>query len=365
MNKHQISRRKFGVWGGAALAGAAASPALAQAQPQMRTPYVADMHSHYGMFLPRLFGMDLDKHMRETGTTLLAWSIVDDSRWIARGPRGLSQSHVPAPGELWDYFRGKLAENDAKLAQWKLAKALTPADIDAALGGEPRVLIASEAANFLEGDPARLAVAHAAGLRHTQIVHYIQSPLGDFQTAEPRHGGLTPVGAKVVAECKRLGIVVDLAHGTPNLVDAALDASDAAMVWSHSWISPAGGTWQDVGYIARSLSPATARKIAARGGAVGLWSVRVNRDPAYPVHNVKTFADETMRMCDLIGPAHVAFGTDMEGAGPGPILSNYVDLRDVADNLGKRGLAEATLNDILIGNYARIVKQAMNGAART
>ena len=130
-----------------------------------------------------------------------------------------------------------------------------------------------------------------------------------------------------------------------NSSTAALDAADAAMVWSHSWISPQGGSWQDPGYIARSLSPASARKIAARGGAVGLWTVRVNRDPAYPVHNVTTFADETMRMCDLIGPDHVAFGTDMEGAGPGPILSNYVDLREVADNLGQRGLDEATLHE--------------------
>jgi membrane dipeptidase len=362
MSTSLVNRRQLGVLAAAALAGTA-RPARAQAA--VRKPYVADMHSHYGMFLPRLFGMDLDKHMRETGTMLLAWSIADDSRWITRGPRGLSQSRVPAPGELWDYFRAKLAQSDARLAQWNLAKALTPADIDAALGGEPRVLVASEAANFLEGDPSRLATAHAAGLRHTQLVHYIQSPLGDHQTAEPRHGGLTATGAKVVAECKRLGIVVDLAHGTPNLVDAALDASDAAMVWSHSWISPAGGTWQDVGYIARSLAPATARKIAARGGAVGLWALRVNRDPAYPVHNVRTFADETMRMCDLIGPAHVAFGTDMEGVGPGPILSNYVDVREVADNLGKRGLAETVLEGIFIGNYARIVKQAMNGAAAT
>jgi membrane dipeptidase len=71
-----------------------------------------------------------------------------------------------------------------------------------------------------------------------------------------------------------------------------------------------------------------------------------------------------MRMCDLIGPAHVAFGTDMEGAGPGPILSNYVDLREVADNLAKRGLAESTLSDLFIGNYARIVKAAMSGGAK-
>ena len=95
---------------------------------------------------------------------------------------------------------------------------------------------------------------------------------------------------------------------------------------------------------------------------MGLWSVRVNRDPAYPVHSVKTYADEIVRMCELIGPAHVAFGTDMEGAGPGPILADYVDLREVADHLLRRGLSDTQLNDVFIRNYARIVKLAMNGA---
>ena len=107
-----------------------------------------------------------------------------------------------------------------------------------------------------------MAQAHAWGVRHLQLIHFIQSPLGDRQTAEPVHGGLTPLGAKVVAECKRLGILVDLAHGTPALVDGVLQASDAAPVWSHSWISPQGGRWSDPGYIARSLSPATACTVA-------------------------------------------------------------------------------------------------------
>lgn len=355
-----LSRRRFSVAAAAVLAGSALP-----ARAQHRGPWLADMHSHYGQFLPRLFGLDLVKHMSDTGTTLLAWAVTDDHRWISLGPRGWRQHREPAPGELWDSFRQRLAGYEARLAGWNVTKALTAADVDAALAGSPRLVLATEAANFLEGKPERVAEAHALGIRHMQMVHFIQSPLGDHQTAEPRHGGLTPIGAKVVAECRRWGIVVDLAHSTPSFIDGAADASDAAMVWSHSWISPQGGNWQDAGYVARSLSPAAAKKIASRGGAVGLWTVRVRNDPGYPVHNVRSYADEIMRMCDLLGTEHVAFGTDMEGAGPGPILSDYVDLRDVADNLARRGLSDVALTGIFIGNYARIVKQAMNGAGRT
>lgn len=360
MNHPHIHRRRFGQISAAAML--AGWGVQARSQGAMRKPYVADMHSHYGMFLPRLFGMDLDRHMRDNGITLMAWAVVDDRPWISVGSSPLRQTTTPQPGEIWAYWQSLVKDYEGRLQQWKVAKALSAADVDLALAGEPRVLLACESANFLEGQPERLAQAHAMGVRHLQLVHYIRSPLGDYQTAEPTHGGLTPLGVQVVRECRRLGVVVDLAHSTANSVDAALDASDAAMVWSHSWISQAGGAWSGDGYVARSLALPHARKIAARGGAIGLWCLRLGRDPAYPVNSKATYADEIMRMCDLVGPQHVAFGTDMEGVWPSRMMNDYSDLRDVIDNLARRGLGEALLHGIFIGNYARIVKQAMNGA---
>ena len=79
MKSNHINRRQLGIWAAAALA-VGAQPVRAQAPA--RKPYLADMHSHYGQFLPRLFGFDLAKHMQETGTMLLAWSVTDDNRWI-------------------------------------------------------------------------------------------------------------------------------------------------------------------------------------------------------------------------------------------------------------------------------------------
>ncbi|MDB5898421.1 MAG: Membrane dipeptidase [Ramlibacter sp.] len=352
-----LTRRQF-----AALAAASAMPQLARAQPA-RQPFIADMHSHYGMFLPRFGTMDLAREMRDNGLVLLAWAIVDDRPWIStRGP--LRQVSEPRPGEIWAKWQVLASEYEAKLAHWKLAKVLTVADVDAALAGEPRVLLACESANFLEGDPQRLALAHARGVRHLQLVHYIDGPLGDHQTAPARHDGLTAVGTQVVAECARLGIVVDLAHGTGSLVDAALAASDRPPVWSHSWITPQGGGPQDANYLARSLALPQARKIAARGGVIGLWCLRSSFGPAYPVNSKGTYADEILRMCDLVGPDHVGFGTDMEGVWPNRMMNDYGDLRDVVENLLKRGVDAGVLQKVFSGNYARVLKQCLPGLPR-
>lgn len=348
-------RRAFTFWTAGTLA-ARALPAMAQPLPR---PLIADMHSHYTQLLRKPSSVDLRRHMEETGAALIAWAIVDDAFWLRRGPQGIKQVKAPAEGELWDYFQKRVAQYDGQLNEWRIPKALTPADVDAALAGKPYVVMASESANFLEARPERVALAHAMGLRHLQLVHYIESPLGDLQTESPKLNGMPKVALQVIEECKRMGVLVDLAHSTPEFVEAALEQSDATMIWSHSWISRSGGSWRDSGHMARSLSPELAKKIAAHGGLVGLWTYRATSNPSYPVYSVGSYADEIMRMADLLGPRAVAFGTDMDGTGANPVLSNYSDLREVVNQLARRGLSDAVLGDICCGNYARLLKKAM------
>ena len=45
------------------------------------------------------------------------------------------------------------------------------------------------------------------------LVHYRVSEIGDVQTEAPVHYGLSRFGRDVVAECNRLGIVIDCATG--------------------------------------------------------------------------------------------------------------------------------------------------------
>jgi len=348
-----IGRRRF-----LQCAAAAALPA-AGARAQGRRPYLGDMHSHAAMFRSNPRAVDLRQHLEQTGTTLLAWALVDDSPWTESTGSGIRQVREPAPGDLWEYFRRRMARCDGHLQHWGLSKVLAAADVDAALAGRPHVVMASEAANFLEGRPERVAEAHALGLRHLQLVHFIASPLGDLQTSPPQHGGMAPVALQVIQECRRLGMLVDLAHCSPDFVDAAMAGSDAAMVWSHSWVRGRGSSWRDWPYIARAVSQEQARRFAARGGVIGLWTARVLSDRSYQVRDADSYADEIARLADLLGPRAVAFGTDMDGVGRNPVLTDYADLRRVADRLAQRNWSDAVLWDVCIGNYARVLKQAL------
>ena len=347
---HFESRRRFFKATGA-IALAFARPGLLRAASDVP---IADAHSHIGMFSSKLSGSSLKALMQDSGVTLLSWNIVGDSRWTRRTGFGIVQRSVPAKGEQASYFREKLDATRKYLAHIGLAYVQQPSDIEAARSGVPHVVIAVEGAGFAADSLALVNQAHGDGLRHLQLVHYIRNALGDFQTERPEHDGMTALGIDVVKLCNRLGILVDLAHATNPGIDKALEVSTVPMIWSHSGISSTQYDWRQSSNLSRRLYIDYARKIAQRGGAVGLWSLQssVGSSPA-------GYADELLRMADAIGPEHVMFGTDLDGVGRFGVMDQLGDLRQVADLLRQRGVDDKTLKAICFDNYARCLQGAM------
>ena len=352
-----LSRRGL-LLGGAAIAAATARPAWAQPTQPTQAPRlpIADAHSHIGMFRPTW--RRLKDRMLESGVTLLAWAVVGDTRWTQRTRLGIEQRAAPGPGEQATYLSQRWASVRQQLASEGLDYVQVPADVDAARAGSPRVVLALEGAGMAEDGLDGLDAGWRAGLRHVQLVHYVRNGLGDIQTTPPVHGTLTELGVQVIDRCHQLGILVDLAHSSPASVERALEVARKPLIWSHSAISLVPQSWREPGNRSRLLEIGLARRIAAGGGAVGLWALRDT------VHSAPSgYADEILRMIDLLGAEHVMFGSDTEGMGNGAAMAELTDLRDVADELARRGLDEATLRAVCFGNYARCLVQAMQGTS--
>jgi membrane dipeptidase len=268
----------------------------------------------------------LAKSMAAGNATLVAWSLVGDLLWMQRTLRGFKQKGEPKPGEAATFFKEELARIKAHLDDQKLKIVRTAADVDLALKGEPHVVLATEGANFLDNDLSQLQAAYDLGVRHIQLVHYTRNTIGDFQTERPQHNGLTAFGKQAVEECNRLGILVDLAHATSDMVMQTLAVTKAPVVWSHSSVTRTGKPAYTLPVTqARQLGLDTAKAIAAKGGVVGLWAIRSDAG-----QTVEAYADRLSEMADWLGEDHVAFGTDMNGIS-NPVITGYADMRRVVE----------------------------------
>jgi membrane dipeptidase len=319
--------------------------------------YIADMHYHMffpgeGLPFPPL--RPLARNMAGGNATLVAWSLVGDLLWMRSTAGGLKQNGSPKRGQAFAWFEQELARIKQHIADQNLKIVRTPADVDLALRGDPHVVLSVEGASFLDEDPKHLEAAYELGVRHIQLVHYITNTIGDFQTEPPRLHGLTPAGQGIVKDCNRLGILVDLAHCAQDVVTAALAVSTAPMVWSHSSVTRAHKpTWSMTPWRARQLSVESARAIAAKGGVVGLWTLRSDTGPT-----VEAYADRLLETADWLGEDHVAFGTDMNALAS-PFVASFADLQRVVGHWRRRNVEPGRIRKLAIENYARVLKQAL------
>jgi membrane dipeptidase len=320
--------------------------------------YIADMHRH--LFFNRLASgetMPLGRAMASGDATLVAWALTTDVRWITKSPRGMVQNATPPPGESFAWFQREIDRIKQHVAEQKLAVVRNADDVDAAVRGKPHVVLSTEGTLFLEGDISRIAKVYELGVRHIQLSHFVPNGVADLQTVHPQYNGLTEFGRQVIAECNRLGILVDLAHSTERAVDQTLEISKAPIIWSHGSIASKGvPEWTMIGWKARQLTVDCARRIARKGGVVGLWDLRAD------VHTIEGYADRLLAMADQIGEDHVGVGSDTTGIPSDTqysLLITYAEVRKVIERWQRQRVSAQRIRKIAIDNYARVLRGAL------
>lgn len=331
---------------------AAATP-LAPAQSPIP---IADAHNHLGLLRKNTDSVPkLARLMRESGVHLLSWTIVPDAPFLRTTPRGIEQARPIRPGELAMSFRMQISSATTAI-QGNVPIVRTLEDL-AKSNSEPCIVLTTEGADFLEGSLEGLAPAYAQGIRHVQLVHYVQNPVGDLQTERPLHRGLSDFGKRLVQALNDEGMLVDLAHSSGNAIDQALEISRLPMIWSHGFVTGSEPSWTVGGWRARGLAQTHARKIAGKGGAIGLWGL----GPSFGGGGLDAYASEIIRMVSVLGPEHVMFGSDEDGLPSDAVIDQLADLRKVVDILARRGVEEKVLRAVAFGNYQRCLRLAMEG----
>ena len=273
------------------------------------------------------------------------------------------------PGDARDNFLRWLTAIDAQLTKGHIRRALNLKEIEAAHShGQATIVQSVEGAQFIEGRLERVEEVYRRGVRHLQLLHMrddLVSPLGDVITSPSHLGGLTVFGAEVVKECNRLGILVDLAHGTAETVLGALKVAVQPLIISHTGLDSRTGTNPRMAEMMKPhlISKQHAKAVADAGGVIGVWT-KLADSPKEFVENIKAMADG-------IGIDHVGIRTDSDllssRAGQGtnnswPGLTGGF-FRAVVGEMLLQGFTPGEIGKVGGGNYCRVFGQVTSGHA--
>ncbi len=293
---------------------------------------------------------DAVRAAQAAGMTAVNLSAVADFAVLRPDPaKGLRAHRDFHPGEAYADYRRQLTGIREGAAAAGAEVATSAADLErAARDGRTAVLLGCEGGDFLEGDLRRLEEARADGVTVLTLAHYRVNELGDVQTEAPAHGGLSRFGRDVVAECNRLGIVVDCAHASFATTMAVLEESSQPVIISHGQLGhDHGGDDSDGGH-PRLMATEHATAVADAGGLIGAWPC------GFTSSSMDDFGTEIIRLTEAAGAGHVALGTDLDGNYK-PVLTSYDQLTDVTRMLSDRGLPTAHIDQILGGNAMKLL----------
>ncbi len=154
-----------------------------------------------------------------------------------------------------------------------------------------------------EDDLRYYRILHELGVRVIQLTYNERNLYGDGAT-EAGNAGLSAAGRAAIAEMNRLGILIDLSHCGDRTTLETIEASSRPVAITHA-------NSRSVFASPRNKTDEALKLLAARDGVVGLtlWSPMVgSATGTWP--ELDDFLVHVRYVCDLIGPEHVAIGTD-------------------------------------------------------
>jgi membrane dipeptidase len=236
------------------------------------------------------------------------------------------------------------------------------------------------------------------GIRYITLCHSSDNDICDSSTdrRNPEDNGLSDFGREVVAECNRLGIMVDISHTSDKTFFDVLEVTKAPIIASHSSVRALCDH-------PRNLSDEMIKALASNGGVIQICfvssyvkeippnkkrekAIKALREKYGPRREIKDEAvlaemrKEHMKIYEkypsksptvedlinhvdhvvkLVGVDHVGFGTDFDGGGEIEGCFDVSELPHLTVELVRRGYSEEDIRKIWGGNLMRVMRQVI------
>jgi membrane dipeptidase len=252
-------------------------------------------------------------------------------------------------------------------------------------------------------DTALVKFFHDRGVRYITLCHSSDNDICDSSTdrRNPEDKGLSAFGREVVAECNRLGMIIDISHASEKSFYDVLAASRAPIIASHS-------SARAVCDNPRNVTDDQLRALARNGGVVQICflgayvktppviperekamkeleakygSVRDIRDSAVRMKamaerdainqkfpqvrpTVKDLVDHIDHVKKVVGVDFVGIGTDFDGGGGVVDCDDVSGMIHVTEELVRRGYTDREIAKIWAGNFFRVFQKVIDLAGK-
>jgi membrane dipeptidase len=259
--------------------------------------------------------------------------------------------------------------------------------------GRVACLIGMEGGHSIDCSLGALRQMYALGARYLTLTHNDNVPWADSATDQTGCGGLTEFGVEVVREMNRLGMLVDLSHVSPATMHAALDATRAPVIFSHSCcralVDHPRNVPDDVlarlrdngGVLMVTFVPAfvsgeyadweaqVKAEMVRRGLRPSDWEAEMAVCAEYaqivprPFATLSQVADHLDHARSVVGAEHIGLGGDYDGVDVLPVgLEDVSAYPRLFAELVQRGWTDTELAALACRNVLRVLRQAQQAS---
>ena len=256
--------------------------------------------------------------------------------------------------------------------------------------GKIACLIGIEGGHAIDNSLPLLRNYYRLGVRYMTLTHSDSLDWADSCSDAPKAHGLTPFGVDVVHEMNRLGMLVDLSHVSPETMKAALKATKAPVIFSHSsaravadhprnvpddvlklvkanrgvvmvnffsgFITPEGArAMKKMFEVSRALKKKYPDDDVKYREAYRAWA----KDNDYPAGDVRDIVAHIDHIVKVAGIDHVGIGSDFDGVPKLPTQMSDVSCYPlITQLLLDRGYTKEQILKVLGGNLMRAFAEA-------
>lgn len=252
-------------------------------------------------------------------------------------------------------------------------------------------------------DLTNVKLFHDKGVRYITLCHSSDNDICDSSTdrRDPEDKGLSAFGREVVAECNRLGMIVDISHASDKSFDDVIAASRAPIIASHSSaravcdnprnltddqlraLAKNGGVIQIcfLGAYVKAIPPSPEREKALKeleakyGNIRGISDETVRREAMaareeinrnYPQDrpDVRDLVDHIDHVRRVVGIDYVGIGTDFDGGGGIVGCDDVSGMIHVTEELIRRGYTDREIEKVWGGNFCRVFEKVIATAQK-